>query len=142
MGAHVEPPLAGVVAGLVVPFRLHEGLALEDQVRRWSTGLVLPLFALVSCGLQWRALSGHVVETVVVATVAIRLVGKGIGITGGVAVARLIGYRLHPSIPWRLLSPSALLCAVGFTVPLLFAGALYSNRSEEHTSELQSRQYL
>src|SRR5664280_2664369 len=57
IGAHVEPPLAGVVAGLVVPFRLHEGQALEDHVRRWSTGLVLPLFALVSCGLQWRVLS-------------------------------------------------------------------------------------
>src|SRR5664280_2548240 len=129
MGAHVEPPLAGVVAGLVVPFRLHEGPALEDHVRRWSTGLVLPLFALVSCGLQWRVLSGHAVETIVVATVAIRLVGKVIGITGGVAVARLIGYRLHPSLTWRLLSPSALLCAAGFTVPLLFAGALYSNQS-------------
>ena len=129
MGAHVEPPLAGVVAGLVVPFRLHEGLALEDHVRRWSTGLVLPLFALVSCGLQWKVFSGHAVETIVVATVAIRLVGKVIGITGGVAVARLIGCRLHASITWRLLSPSALLCAVGFTVPLLFAGALYSNQS-------------
>src|ERR1035437_17137 len=39
MGAHVDPPLAGVVAGLVVPFRLHESVALEDHVRRWSTGL-------------------------------------------------------------------------------------------------------
>ena len=129
MAAHVEPPLAGVVAGLVVPFRLREELLLEDHVRRWSTGLVLPLFALVSCGLEWNVLSGHAVETITVATVAIRLAGKLIGITGGVAVARLVGYRLHPSITWRLLSTSALLCAVGFTVPLLFAGALYSSQS-------------
>ena len=129
LGAHVEPPLAGVVAGLVIPFRLHERFVLEDHVRRWSTGIVLPLFALVSCGLEWNVLAGHAVVTITMATVAIRLIGKVLGITGGVALARLIGYRLHPSITWRLLSTSSLLCAVGFTVPLLFAGSLYSSRS-------------
>ena len=129
LGAHVEPPLAGVVAGLIVPFGAARGIRLEDNIRRWSTGLVLPLFALVSCGVLWSQLHGHAVTTIVVATVAIRLAGKVVGIVGGVVAARLLGYRLHSSITWPILSASTLLCAVGFTVPLLFAGALYSTRS-------------
>ncbi len=129
VAARVEPPLAGVVAGLVVPFDHSAGLRLEDHVRRWSTGLVLPLFALVSCGLRWSALSGHTVTVIVFATIAIRVAGKVVGVTGGVALARLLGYRLHPSITWPLLATSALLCAIGFTVPLLFAGALFQSSS-------------
>jgi len=129
LGAHVEPPLAGVVTGLIVPFGAARGIRLEDNIRRWSTGLVLPLFALVSCGVLWSQLHGHAVTTIVVATVAIRLAGKVVGIVGGVVAARLLGYRLHSSITWPILSASTLLCAVGFTVPLLFAGALYSTRS-------------
>jgi NhaA family Na+:H+ antiporter len=125
VAAHVEPPLAGVVAALIVPFDRSAGLRLEDNVRRWSTALVLPLFALVSCGVHWSALSGRSVTTIVVATFAIRMIGKVVGIGGGVGIARLFGYPLHPSITIGLLATSSLLCAVGFTVPLMFASALY-----------------
>lgn len=126
--ARVEPPLAGVLAGLVVPFERATG-PLEMHVRRWSTGLVLPLFALVSCGIQWTKLSGHTATTIVGATIVIRIVGKVIGVTVGAALARRLGFPYDPSLTGRLLVTSSLLCAVGFTVPLLFAGALYGRAS-------------
>jgi len=66
---------------------------------------------------------------VVVATIAVRLVGKTLGITGGVALARLLSFRPPSSITWPLIVSSALLCAIGFTVPLLFATKLFGAQS-------------
>jgi NhaA family Na+:H+ antiporter len=127
--AHVEPPLAGVAAGLVVSFDQRHGVSLEDLARRLSTAVVLPLFALVSCGVRWSLLRGHSTTSIVVATLVVRIAGKVIGVTGGVGFAALLGYRLHSSITWSLLARASVLCAIGFTVPLLFAGALFSRSS-------------
>jgi NhaA family Na+:H+ antiporter len=128
--ANVEPPLAGVVGGLVVWFDEGTALHLERRLSHWSTGVVLPLFALVSCGVHWQALSMRSgVLTIIVAMVAIRIVGKVVGITGGVALSTLLGFRLHPSISWRILAGAAALCAIGFTVPLLFADRLFGTQS-------------
>jgi NhaA family Na+:H+ antiporter len=59
----------------------------------------------------------------------IRIVGKVVGITGGVALAALIGFKLHRSISWRTLVAASVLCAIGFTVPLLFADQLFGPQS-------------
>lgn len=128
--ANVEPALAGVLAGVLVSSRAPSRPRLERDATRLSVGLVLPLFALVACGLHWSnvQLSGAV-GTVVVATVAIRLVGKTLGITSGVALARALHFRLAPSITWPLVFTTALLCAIGFTVPLLFATKLFGAQS-------------
>lgn len=127
--ANIEAPLAGLVAGLLISS--DEGVVgLERQVSRWSVALVLPLFALVACGIQWSHISLHgATLTVIAATVGTRLVGKVVGIVGGVALARLFGWQLPPSISWSLLATAALLCAIGLTVPLLFAGALFDVKS-------------
>jgi NhaA family Na+:H+ antiporter len=124
--ANVEPALAGVLAGVLIPSRTLSGQRLERVATRLSVGVVLPLFAVVACGLHWShvQLSGAV-GTVVVATIAVRLVGKTLGITGGVALARLLSLRLPSSLTWPLIWSSALLCAIGFTVPLLFATKLF-----------------
>jgi NhaA family Na+:H+ antiporter len=128
--ANVEAPLAGVIAGLLVNFDDNSAPRLERQVGRCSVGLVLPLFALVSCGVQWQRLSLHrATLTIVLGTIGVRIVGKVLGITGGVALARLVRCRLHPSITWPLLASVALLCAIGFTVPLLFANELFGPQS-------------
>jgi NhaA family Na+:H+ antiporter len=128
--ANVEPPLAGVIGGLLISFGSRSALHLERSMRRWSTGLVLPLFALVSCGIRWGQLSFHSgTLTIVLALIVIRILGKVVGISGGVGVARLIRFPLHMSITWRLLASVSVLCATGFTVPLLFAGALFGARS-------------
>ncbi|MHB8379594.1 MAG: Na+/H+ antiporter NhaA [Acidimicrobiales bacterium] len=128
--ANVEPALAGVLAGVLVSTRAPSRPRLERDVTRVSVGVVLPLFALVACGLHWGnvRLSGAV-GTVVVATVVVRLVGKTLGITAGVALARLLRFRLDPSLTWALIVTTALLCAIGFTVPLLFATKLFGAQS-------------
>ena len=128
--ANVEPALAGVLAGAVIPGRSLSGQRLERDATRMSVGIVLPLFAVVACGLHWSHLHlSGAVGTVVVATIIIRLVAKTLGITVGVVVARLGGFRLPSSLTWPLIMSSAVLCAIGFTVPLLFAAKLFGAQS-------------
>ena len=128
--ANVEPALAGVLAGVLVSSRAPKRQQLEQNATRLSVGFVLPLFALVACGLHWSGVQmSGAVGTVVIATIAIRLVGKTLGITCGVALARALRYRLDSSLTWPLISTTALLCAIGFTVPLLFATKLFGPQS-------------
>lgn len=128
--ANVEPALAGVLAGVLVSSRAPSRQQLERNATRLSVGVVLPLFALVACGLHWSnvQLSGAV-GTVIFSTVAIRLLGKTLGITSGVALARVLHFRLPPSVTWPLVCTTALLCAIGITVPLLFATKLFGVKS-------------
>jgi NhaA family Na+:H+ antiporter len=132
--ANVEPALAGVLAGVLVSTHARARSRLERDATRISVGVVLPLFAMVACGLQWNQvrLTGPV-GTVVLATIGIRLVGKTLGITAGVALARLLRIRLDPFMTWPLVISAALLCAIGFTVPLLFATKLFGARSDVYT---------
>ncbi|MGC8510160.1 MAG: Na+/H+ antiporter NhaA [Acidimicrobiales bacterium] len=128
--ARVEPPLAGVLAAVIVPWEPRHAPRLEDGANRWSTAVVLPLFALVSCGIAWSRLhETSAVLTIVLATIAIRLVGKTLGITSGVALARLGHARLDPALTWPIVATASTLCAIGFTVPLLFASALFPTAS-------------
>jgi NhaA family Na+:H+ antiporter len=128
--ANVEPALAGVLAGVLVSTHSPSRSRLERDVTRLSVGVVLPLFALVACGLHWSNVRfSGAVGTVVLATVVVRLVGKTLGITAGVALARLLHFRLDPSLSWPLVVTTALLCAIGFTVPLLFATKLFGSQS-------------
>lgn len=124
--AGVEPALSGVVAGILVPTTSHPSHALQRTVTRWSNGLALPLFAVVACGVSWNSLhlrGGGAV--VIVGTTIVRLVGKVLGIGAGVALAGRLGAPRHESITVAILVGASLLCAIGFTVPLLFAGALF-----------------
>lgn len=124
--ANIEPPLAGVVAGLFVTFDQPSGIRLESTMGRWSIALVLPLFALVSCGVRWHQLSLRSgTMTIVVSMVAIRIIGKVVGICGGVSIARVFRCRLDAAITWPLLASVSVLCAIGITVPMLFAGNLF-----------------
>jgi NhaA family Na+:H+ antiporter len=128
--ARVEPPLAGVLAAVIVPWESHHAPRLEDGANWWSVVAVLPLFALVSCGVAWSQLHDtSTVLTIVLATVVIRLVGKTLGITSGVALARLAHARLDPTLTWPVVATASTLCAIGFTVPLLFASALFPTAS-------------
>lgn len=125
--ANVEPALAGVVAGLLAPYDDDVAPRLERATNRWSVAVVLPLYALVSCGVEWTHLHwGGATTTIVVAVVVVRIVGKVLGITAGVALARRIGLPPPTSISGPVLRAGAVLCAIGFTVPLLFAQALFS----------------
>ena len=127
--AGVEPPLAGVIAGVIVPFDAHRSLRLERAMTRLSVAVVLPLFALAYCGVSWSNLASATPLTIIVAIVLARLLGKAVGISVGVATARRLGARLAPGISGISLTAAGVLCAIGVTVPLLFAGRLYDPQS-------------
>lgn len=128
--AGVEPALAGVVAGLVTPVTSSSARRVEVVVARLSVGVVLPLFALVACGVTWSSLRlSGATGTIIVATVLVRILGKALGIGAGVALAGILGFRRHVTLTWPIVLGGSLLCAIGFTVPLLFATALYAPAS-------------
>ncbi len=128
--ANVEPALAGVIAGLLAPYDDVIAPRLERATSRWSVSTVLPLYALVSCGISWNQLRwrGDTI-TIVIAMIAIRVVGKVVGISAGVALARRLRLPTPASLTGPLLRAGAVLCAIGFTVPLLFARALFATSS-------------
>ena len=134
--ANVEAPLAGVAAGLLVSFKSDWANRLELSMSRWSTGQVLPFFALVACGVEWHSLAlNKATLVVIVGLVGVRIVGKVLGIVGGVALARAFKFRLHPSITWPLLAGVSTLCAMGITVPLLFASTLFGAGSATYAAD-------
>lgn len=131
--ANVEPALSGVLAGGVVTYSSTSRRRLERNATRLSVVLVLPLFALVACGVRWHDVrwSGPV-GTVILATIALRLIGKTLGISVGVSFARLLRFQVDPSITWPLIVTTGLVCAIGFTVPLLFATKLFGAQSSTY----------
>lgn len=142
----VEPALAGVFVGLTVPNRpwsgpdrppspesSHRSSApsgrLERLVLPLSAWAVLPLFALANTGIQ---ISAHLwshppSQTVLIAVVLARVVGKLAGIAGACALLLVLKVtRLPSSMRTSQLVGVALLCGIGFTVPILFADSAFS----------------
>jgi len=124
--AGTEPALAGVVIGACVLPR-PATLPLERFVQ-WLTALVvLPLFALSACGVNWQLLRWTGTSmTPLLALVVVRLVGKTVGIGGAVLVVRAVGGPVVQGLRGHRLTGAALLCAMGFTVPLLFARVVFT----------------
>ncbi|HQT99031.1 MAG TPA: Na+/H+ antiporter NhaA [Acidimicrobiales bacterium] len=128
--AHLEPALAGVLAGVLVSSESATHAQLERSATRLSTLLVLPLFGFVAVGLHWSQVhfAGRP-GTVITATVVVRLVGKVIGVSLGALLASRWGFGLPAGMTRSMLISVALLCAMGFTVPLLFATTLFGAAS-------------
>ncbi len=132
--ARLEPVLAGVIVGLAIPADTG-AQTIETWATRVSTVLALPLFALVSTGVDWSTLSGRgSTTTIVIATMVARIVGKVVGIVGGVALARRLGAPPPSSLPVRLVAAAAVPCAIGFTVPLLFLRADFPPSSSTYAA--------
>ena len=128
--AGVDPALSGVVAGLVTPVSTPAARQLEVTITRCSVAAVLPLFALVACGVTWTSISATgATGKIIFATIAVRVFGKVLGIGAGVYLAGRCGARRDESLTVPVLWGATLLCAIGFTVPLLFASALFSPTS-------------
>jgi Na+:H+ antiporter, NhaA family len=126
--AGVEPSLAGVVIGLAVPFHDQRsvGHRLEMPVMLASTWLALPLFAFVATGVTWSAIVWN--ETgwqFGLFLLLSRGAGKVLGIVGAVSLTKRAGVGPDPSLTKPMFVGMALLCAVGFTVPLLFASNVF-----------------
>ena len=122
--AGVEPSLAGVLVGLAVPFSAQHstGHVLEGPVMMASTWIALPLFAFVATGVAWSEIAWDRQSTLFGLFLFVaRIAGKVIGIVGVVALTRRAGVGPEASLTTSMFVGLALLCAVGFTVPLLFA---------------------
>ena len=126
--AGVEPSLAGVVIGLAVPFHgaRSVGHRLEMPVMLASTWLALPLFAFVATGVTWSAIVWNTTGWQFgLFLLLARGVGKVVGIVGVVSLTRRAGVGPDALLTTPMFVGLALLCAVGFTVPLLFAGNVF-----------------
>ncbi len=141
----VEPALAGVVAGLLVPGALRKEQAVSDvassdraragspvdpaarlerRVAPWSAFVVLPLFAVANAGITFHTgiLGPPGASAVFVGVGLARVLGKLGGITlACLLVVRLGLGRLPAGVRWRHLAGGAAVAGIGFTVPLLIA---------------------
>ena len=132
--ARIEPALAGVLVGVLVP--IHKGGAgrqMERGTLPWSNAVVLPLFALCACGLPWSQLDWSTSTRQIVGSVfAARIIGKVVGITGVVFIGSKLALRRPEGVSMFMMCAASVLCAVGFTVPLLFAESLYGFESANY----------
>ena len=117
----LEPALAGAVIGLALP-ATSTALKVEQWCTRWSALVVLPVFAVCACGVSWRALSTRSVP-IATTMVVVRIVGKMVGISGALWLLSRTGRHLAASFTSRQMLGAGALCAMGFTVPLLFVQA-------------------
>lgn len=131
--AGVEPTLAGAFVGMAVPCRAvgrSASARLEGPVAPLSILGVLPVFALANAGVVFAGLSmGGQAGDVLAGVLAARIVGKA----GGIALATALVVRfsiveLPAGVRWRQLLGAAVLCGMGFTVPLLFAQAAFAGQ--------------
>lgn len=123
----VHATIAGVAMGLLmrtVPLadeRRSPSHRVEDLLAPWSSGLVLPVFALLAAGVVFTGGLGAVfTDSAAVGIMAGLVAGKVIGITGGSwLITKLTSAELSPSLSWIDITGMSLLAGVGFTVSLL-----------------------
>lgn len=134
--ADVEPILAGAVAGLAVPRGDPSAELAAERIERVVAGLaaylVVPLFILAAAGVELRPGAMAGAGLTFVAIVVARTLGKAAGVAG----TTLLAARHHRlSLPEgcgaRQLWGLGLICGVGLTVPLLFAGGLFEGQAEQ-----------
>jgi NhaA family Na+:H+ antiporter len=128
-GVHLT--VVAVALALVTPARL--GARLEHRLQPWSAGVVVPLFAFTAAGVPLTGLGRTFTDRVAVAVFAGLVLGKPLGIAGGVALGTRLGWVTRPDgvRPYDVLLLGAL-GGVGFTVSLLLADLAFTGARAEH----------
>jgi Na+:H+ antiporter, NhaA family len=128
----VHATIAGAAMGLLMRTRRlldepHDPSHRVEQVLRpWTMGLVLPVFAFTSAGVAFGSASDMVADTVAVGVFLGLVFGKVIGIAGGSwLAARLTPAELNLALGWWDIIGMAQLAGIGFTVSLLIAELAY-----------------
>jgi NhaA family Na+:H+ antiporter len=118
----VHPTIAGVVLALAMPAAV--GRDLEPRLERWTTAVVLPLFALANAGvvIGLSVFDAPGATAVVVGIVVGLVVGKAVGITGATWLAvRFAGGTLPEGMHWSHVIGIGIVGGIGFTVSLFVA---------------------
>ena len=138
--AGVHATVAAVALGLLTrvrpdPEEEHSPAErLEHLLQPWSAGLVVPLFAFTAAGvtLSGEVLRAALTDRVAIAVFAGLLAGKVLGIAGGIAAARRLGF---VSVPTGVRTYDTFclgaLGGVGFTVSLLLAELAFAGQTAE-----------
>ncbi len=133
----VHATLAGVLLGLVTPVIARNGrpvlTSLEHALHPWSSFLVLPLFAVANAGvvISPAAIRHAATDPAAIGIVAGLLVGKFVGINGGVRLADRLGARPAQDLTRRAHGALGLLGGIGLTVCLFIADLSFSGRQLE-----------
>jgi NhaA family Na+:H+ antiporter len=124
----VHATIAGVALGLLTRVRPdpHEDHSpaerLEHRLSPLSAGVAVPFFALMSAGVVISGGSQLVREPVVLGVALGLVVGKPVGVFGGVwLLTRFTGADLDSALGYRDVVGVAVLAGIGFTVSLLVA---------------------
>jgi NhaA family Na+:H+ antiporter len=128
LASGVHPTVAGVLSALTVPIRDGAGRSplrrLEHGIHPWVMFGIVPLFGLVSAGVDLRGGVGAIVQPLPLAVLLGLFLGKQAGVFGSIVVALRTGLAPRPAgTSSSQLYGAALLTGIGFTMSL-FLGAL------------------
>lgn len=128
----VHATIAGVAMGLLMRTTTRDreqtspSQRVENVLRPVSAGLALPVFALMSAGVQLVGAGGVWSSTITWGILGGLIGGKIIGILGSSwLTARFTGAHLNPLLGWGDIAGIAVLGGIGFTVSLLIAELSY-----------------
>ncbi|MDA8372053.1 MAG: Na+/H+ antiporter NhaA [Nocardiopsaceae bacterium] len=133
----VHATIAGVAMGLLMRTTTQPGEntdpshRVEHLIQPWSSGLVLPVFALMSAGVSFAGMSGIFGDSVALGVIIGLVGGKLGGIFGGSWIAtKLTTAELNPSLSWIDIAGMSLLAGIGFTVSLLITELSFPGHPE------------
>lgn len=128
----VHATIAGVAMGLLMRTRARDGETIspshraEEALRPFSSGVALPVFALLSAGVSLSGVGDFWASGVTWGVLAGLLAGKFLGIFGvSWLTARFTSAHLNPRLAWADIAGIGVLGGIGFTVSLLIAELSY-----------------
>lgn len=129
---HVSDPTADASPATIsklkqIVDRLGEpGFHLQHALEKWSSFLILPLFAFFNTGILFRGADFSLLRPEISGTMLGLLLGKSLGIPLTVLAAQKLGIaRLSSEISTRQLFGASILCGIGFTMSIFIASEAF-----------------
>jgi NhaA family Na+:H+ antiporter len=113
----IHPTLIAVILGLIVPTRNEFSEKLRELIQPFSSGIVLPLFAITALAVPLNI--AQLLNDQTAAISLARLIGKPLGVTIG-AVLAIALLQSRASISIREIFVVGCVASIGFSVSLLF----------------------
>ncbi len=128
-GAEASPAVISKLKQMVD--RLGEpGFLLQHALERWSSFMILPLFAFFNTGISFRGADFSLQRPEISGTVLGLLLGKSLGIPCTVYLAQKLGIaKLSAEISTRQLFGASILCGIGFTMSIFIASEAFEGET-------------